>query len=116
VYYVNASALLVVGANEGAYCYASTASEGGGGTQGGSSIGAQIGTGAYQQASMTDTIFASAGDAFVLWCYGTSSTPTSTVYNSALTATLINSADDRKKARHQRTHGSAPSGAPADRK
>jgi hypothetical protein len=114
-YYVNASALLDVGANEAAYCYVTTAFEGGGGTVGGSSLGIQLGTSVYQQASMTDSIFASATDSFLLLCYGTSTTPTSTVYNSALTATLITSAKDLKKARHQPPHNSATLGAPAAR-
>ncbi len=64
---------------------------------------------------MTDSIFASAGDAFLLLCYSTIPAATSTVYNSALTATLINSAKDHKMARHQPPHNSATLGAPVAR-
>jgi hypothetical protein len=115
VYYVNASALLQVAANDGAYCYITTAFEGGGGTQGGSSAGVQTGQGIFQQASMTDAIFASAGDFFELLCYSANNTGNSNVFNSALTATLINSAFDAKKA-HKPAHSSGILGGPVNRK
>jgi hypothetical protein len=40
----------------------------------GSSAGVQTGQGIFQQASMTDAIFASAGDFFELFCYSANNT------------------------------------------
>ncbi len=118
-YYVTASALLDIAANDGAYCYIGTAFEGGGGTQGGSSAGVQTGQGIFQQASMTDAVFASAGDFIELYCYSANNTGNSSVYNSALTALLVNSADVSKKAAKQaskQTFSTTTLGGPASRK
>ncbi|HXR17058.1 MAG TPA: hypothetical protein VN777_12750 [Terriglobales bacterium] len=99
VYYVTGSALLDVASGDGVYCYLTTASEGGGGTQGGSN------TGGFQQASMTNSMFASAGDYLEMWCYSATNNNSSYVYNSALTGVLINSAFD-KKSTHSRLQSS----------
>jgi hypothetical protein len=114
-YYISASALLHVDANDGAYCYTTSAGNGGGGIQGGSSAGAATGVGVYQQATMTDAIFAGAGDVFQLWCYSATGAANSFVFNSGLSATLINSSFAHKKQAQHATPPSIP-GGPVTRK
>jgi hypothetical protein len=114
-YYISASALLHVDANDGAYCYTTSAGSGGGGIQGGSSGGAATGTGIYQQASITDAIFTGAGDVFQLWCYSATGAANSFVFNSGLSATLINSSFAAKKKSQHITPPSIP-GGPVTRK
>ena len=89
IYFVSASALLDIAAGDGAYCYATTAHEAGGGTQGGSNAGFPVGQEIYQQASITDSLYVTKGDWIVLVCYSANNTGLSNVYNSALTAILI---------------------------
>jgi Collagen triple helix repeat (20 copies) len=108
-YFVTATALLQVASGDGGYCYATTADEGGGGTQGGSN------TAGYQQASVTNSIFAEAGDFIEFYCYSAANTDATNVFNSALTAVLINSSDANKKG-SMRTHTEGAPGAPVELK
>ena len=64
---------------------------------------------------MTNAIFANSGDFVVLYCYSANNTGNTNVYDSALTATLINSSNDQKKG-NKVTHSSGTLGAPTDRK
>jgi hypothetical protein len=107
-YFATGSALLNIASGDGGYCYLTSFDEGGGGTQGGSSNG-----GNYQQASMTNTIFASAGDFIVMYCYSAANTGNTNVFDASLTAVLIDSSDDSKKA-NRKTHSSHTLGAPVD--
>ena len=119
-YYVNATALLDVGQGEGAYCYTTTVLNGAGNfdSQGGSSAGAQINAGIFQQASAADAIFIGAGDAFQLWCYNSTNNGTnnSSVFSSLSTATLINSAGHKKARRSQVEFPTVPGGPQASSK
>lgn len=86
VYFTNASALLFLdGSDSGSYCETGTANTGTDANYGGSSD-----AGHYQQVSISDYFFVSAGDSFYLYCYSTADDSSSFVYNAALTATLIN--------------------------
>jgi hypothetical protein len=100
VYYVTGSALLNISPGSGVYCYLTTATEGGGGTQGGSNIAG------FNQASMSNSMYASAGDYLEMWCYDPANLGTSYVWNSSLTGVLINSAFDRKKSQHSKVRSS----------
>jgi IPT/TIG domain len=85
-YFVSASALLVISYDDGAgYCYDTLASSGTPRQYGGSNLGEYT-----QQASITDAVYANAGDSIQLWCYGYNGYDTSYVYNGGLTSTLIN--------------------------
>ena len=99
-YYINASALLHVDANDGAYCYTTSQFNGGGGLQGGSDSNNGPNSGnTFDQASITDSIFVGAGDTFQLWCYSATGAANSTVFNAGLSATLINSPSFAKNKR-----------------
>jgi hypothetical protein len=115
-YYVNATALLDIAQGEGAYCYTTTVNNGKGNfdSQGGSSAGVPVNAGLFQQAAASDSIFIFAGDAFQLWCYNSTNNGThnSFVFSSFSTATLINSADDAKKAGRARPHNLSDPGSP----
>ena len=89
VYYINASALLEVASAdpEGAFCYDTVASSGSPSQYGGSGDAADR----LQQASIADTLFITAGDSAQLWCYSALGAG-SYVFNSGITAVLINSA------------------------
>jgi len=106
VYYINATALVVDGAGEGIYCYTSTVANGGGifGNQSGTNVAANLSYGVYSSVAVADVWFIGAGDAFQLWCYNATGNGTnnSSVYDSASTATLINSPDIPKKQKHSR--------------
>jgi IPT/TIG domain len=98
-YFVSASALLVISYDDGAgYCYDTLASSGTPRQYGGSNLGEYT-----QQASITDAVYANAGDSIQLWCYGYNGYDTSYVYNGGLTSTLINTVTTRPgKHRGQR--------------
>jgi len=87
VYLVNASALLSIDTNDiAAYCQTGTVNTGTDGNFGGSSV-----PGHFQQASISDFFFMSAGDAVYLYCKSNNADANTYVYNAALNATLINS-------------------------
>jgi hypothetical protein len=87
-YFVAASALVVIDAYDGdGYCYDKLGSATNPSQYGGSNL-----AGYTQQASMTDSLFVSAGDSVQLWCYSEYGYGYSYVYNAGLTATLINQA------------------------
>lgn len=87
-YFVSASALLVINYYDSAgYCYDTLASNNSPRQYGGSNLANYT-----QQASITDAVYANAGDSIQLWCYGYNGYDYSYVYNAALTSTLINTA------------------------
>jgi hypothetical protein len=100
-YYVNATALLNIDASDfAAYCYVTTGSNGfnSDGLYGGSSM-----VGNYQQASIADVWSVQAGDVIQLVCYSNAGDANTFVNNASLTATLINSTFNAKKAKHSRS-------------
>lgn len=100
-YYLSASVLLVMASGDtaGDYCYMTTADQF---PTTHMYAGTQF-TSGYSTLSMTDVFSMAAGDSAEVWCYdGSGGTLTSSVYDSTLTATLINSANnDVKPSRHQ---------------
>jgi hypothetical protein len=94
---VSATTLLNIDASDfAAYCYVTLASNGGDdGLVGGSSA-----VGNYQQASVVDAWFATAGDSFQMVCYSNAGDSNTLAYGSSLTATLINSSFAPKKSKH----------------
>jgi hypothetical protein len=64
---------------------------------------------------MTNSIFAEAGDFIELYCYSAGNTGATNLFDSALTAVLINSSDANKKGNKQ-THTSGAPGAPVELK
>ena len=86
VYYVNASAELYIDISDAAaYCYVTPTSSGAAdGNYGGSSV-----LGNYQQASIVDFFFLSAGDSLQLVCFSSLSDSNTAVQSAAMTATLI---------------------------
>jgi len=113
VYYFTASALLSMdpGDANGAFCYTTTANN----APATDSYGGSGLLGGYTTISMTDVFFMGAGDSAELWCYdGTGGNGASVVFNSSLTATLIDSASYAKKPRHSRKD--RPPGTSAARK
>jgi hypothetical protein len=94
-YFVNASSLLDLDSGASSFCYTTTVN-GAAGTNnfGGSGVG-----GGFQQASNADVFTVSQGDAFQLFCYS-SPAASASLFESTLTATLINSASDASKKRH----------------
>jgi Collagen triple helix repeat (20 copies) len=86
-YFVSASLLLYIDANDGAaYCFDSLHSTGTASQYGGSSL-----TGGYQQVSITDAVFLNAGDYVQVSCYSENGDGGSFLYNGAITALQINS-------------------------
>jgi hypothetical protein len=84
-YFISASAILYIDYYDGgAYCYDRLAS-GAAHIYGGSDL-----AGYYQQASISDALYANAGDSIQLWCYGAFADNYSFVYNAELTSVLIN--------------------------
>jgi hypothetical protein len=79
------------GGDGGAFCYDSLASTGTASQYGGSSLG-----GGYQQISINDALYMTAGDYAQVSCYSGAGNGSSFIYNGALTATLINSFFDAK--------------------
>jgi hypothetical protein len=98
-YYINATAMVVDHPGEGIYCYTSTVDNGGGvfGNQSGTNVSVSTNSNVYSSVAVADTWFIGAGDAFQLWCYSSSGTNSSTVYDSLSTATLIDSSDSMPK-------------------
>ena len=100
LYYINATASLIVGTSDDALCYVTTASNGFNpdGLYGGSG---NPGTDAqfvdYAQASIADAWIVSAGDVVQLVCYSIGGNPASGAANASLTATLINSGFNGKE-------------------
>jgi Collagen triple helix repeat (20 copies) len=97
-YFISAGVLPFVEAGDSdVFCFDTLASTGTPSQWGGS-----FQSGNYAQASMTDVLFISAGDAVQIGCEsgGTSSF----VFNAAVTATLINSSDKAKKGRVLHSH------------
>lgn len=94
-YYLSASVLLDIDSGDtgGDFCFITTANTfPATDNYGGSGL-----TGGYQAGSMTDIFFIEAGDSAQVWCYDASTGDAlSTLYDSNLTATLINSASDAK--------------------
>jgi hypothetical protein len=104
VYYIAASVLLNSAA-DGAYCYTTTGANGVGvfDMQAGTNVAG------FQSTAPSDAIFISAGDVFQLYCYSNSGT--SSVYDAALTATLINSHSPVvRRARRSLVPSSDPTG------
>jgi hypothetical protein len=102
-YYINATVMVIDQPAEGIYCYTSTVNNGGGffGNQVGTNVSASTNSTVYASASVADTWFVVAGDAFQLWCYTAGATNTSSVFDSLSTATLIDSPGAMpKKPRH----------------
>jgi hypothetical protein len=100
--------LFIDGADAAVYCYLTTVSFGGPDSHyGGSSV-----AGHYQQASITDFFFVSAGDALQLVCESNLNDANSFVNSAAMTATLIGSANARSegaaKPHHQVVHSGDP--------
>jgi hypothetical protein len=94
-YFLSLSTLLFVdGGDGGAFCYDSLHSTGTASQYGGSSV-----PGGYQQVSITDAVFMSAGDYAQVSCYSWNGDGGSFIYNGGFTATLINSFFDGKRAR-----------------
>ena len=88
-YFVSASSLLVIDANDGAaYCYDAIRSNPYPRQYGGSNFANYT-----QQASITDAVYVNAGDAIQLWCYSSYGDGYSYVYNADLTSILINTAN-----------------------
>ncbi len=86
-YFVSASLLLYVDANDGAaYCFDSLHSTGTASQYSGSSL-----TGGYQPVSITDAVFLNAGDYVQVSCYSENGDGGSFLYNGAITALQINS-------------------------
>src|SRR5450631_191025 len=85
VYYIAASALLLVSSGEAVYCYTTSGANGAGvfDMQAGSNVAG------YTSTAPSDAIFITAGDIFQFWCYDKGGT-TSSVVEAAITATLIN--------------------------
>jgi hypothetical protein len=108
MYYVNATALLVIdAADSAAYCYVTTGSSGAqDGIYGGSSNAGQ-----WEQASIADAWSVSAGDVVQLVCYSNAGDANTYVSNASLTATLISSSFGAKP-KHLRHIGSANPKAP----
>jgi hypothetical protein len=102
VYYIAASALLDVSSGDGVYCYTTTGANGINvfDMQAGSNVPGFVST------APSDAIFISAGDVFQFYCYSGGADTTSSVFDAALTATLIDSSFAPKKSRHQRMHSS----------
>jgi hypothetical protein len=96
VYFIDASVLLNVAANDGAYCYTTTGANGAGvfDMQAGSNVTGFVST------APSDAIFIGQGDVFQLYCYSAGADNNSSVNQAALTATLINSSFASKKPRH----------------
>jgi hypothetical protein len=86
-YFVSASLMLYVDANDGgAFCYDSLHSTGVVSQYGGTSV-----PGGYQQVSITDAVFLNAGDYVQVSCYSEFGDGLSFLYNGAITALQINS-------------------------
>jgi hypothetical protein len=102
-YYIAASALLYVSPSDSVYCYTTTGSNGAGvfDMQAGSGVAGYVST------APSDAIFIGAGDVFQFYCYSKGSDTTSSVYDAALTATLINSSFAPKKSRHSPVQSSS---------
>jgi hypothetical protein len=103
VYYFTASALLRIDSGDtgGDFCYTTTANNG----TSTHSIGGSSLLGGFQTISMTDVFTMAVGDSAELWCYDADTgNGLSGVFNSSLTAILINSAFDAKKPRPLRVH------------
>ena len=93
-YFVSASLMLYVDANDGgAFCYDSIHSTGAASQYGGSSL-----TGGYQQVSITDAVFLNQGDYVEVSCYSEGGDGGSFLYNGALTAVQIGSFFEAKHA------------------
>jgi Collagen triple helix repeat (20 copies) len=110
VYYINASALLNIDAQDfAAYCYITPASQG----FDDSIVGGSSDVGHYQSASVTDTWFISAGDTFQLVCYSNAGDTNTFAFDAGLTAVLINTPENHKHIRKSRGHAA---GGPTDPK
>ena len=97
-YFISASASpFVVSGDSYAFCYDALASSGSASHYGGSDT-----AGGYIQATISDVLFVGAGDAIQLLCYS-GGTAGDVAFNAGITATLINSSDQAKKA-HSRRH------------
>jgi collagen triple helix repeat protein/IPT/TIG domain-containing protein len=93
-YFISASAEVMVGYYDGStYCYDSLASNSYARQYGGSNL-----SNYYQQASITDAVYANAGDSIQLWCYGYYGYEDSYLYNAGLTSILINGAVNQNAA------------------
>lgn len=97
-YFVSGSALMVLSSYDGdAFCYASLASS----PENTDFFGGTGVTNTYQSISITDSLQVSAGDAIQMWCASQNGTGSSYVYNTVLTATLINSGGNLYKHGHR---------------
>jgi hypothetical protein len=107
VYFLNASALLEIDNSDAAYCETGTVNDGVDDNFGGSSLAG------FQQDSIADYFFMSAGDAAYLYCFSNSNDANSLVYNAALTATLINSFDPATLAQKAKSVAKAKAALPS---
>jgi hypothetical protein len=110
IYFVNASALLRLdSADPAAYCRITTANTGvndlnwGGGSM----------SGDYQQVSVTDYFFVSAGDAFQLYCESNGSDSNTFINNGSMTSVLISSFDAATLARKNKAVAKAKAALPS---
>jgi hypothetical protein len=106
-YYVNATAVLYIdSADYSAYCYVTT---GNNGFNDDGLLGGSTAVGTIQTAAIADSWTVAAGDVVQLVCVSANSDANSVAESASLTATLINSADDRKKAKRPRNAVKGPS-------
>ena len=88
--------------------FAANATSGGGGPQGGSN------TGGFQQASVTTSVFAFAGDQLAIYCYSAGGNAASNIFDSGITAVLIDQAFDAAKKASSGKHAAHIPSAPID--
>lgn len=110
IYFINASALLKLdSADPAAYCRITTANTGvndlnwGGGSM----------SGDYQQVSVTDYYFVSAGDAFQLYCESNGGDSNTFINNGSMTSILISSFDAASLSRKTKAVAKAKAAMPS---
>jgi hypothetical protein len=106
-YYVDATAVLYIdSADYSAYCYVTT---GDNGFNDDGLLAGSTAVGTIQTAAIADSWTVAAGDVVQLVCASANNDANSIAESASLTATLINSADDRKKSKHSRNAVKGPS-------
>jgi hypothetical protein len=100
-YFISAGVLpFVASGDNDVFCYDTLTSLGAGNP---SQWGGSFQNGNYAQVSISDALFISAGDSVQVYCESGGSNG-SYVFNAAVTATLINSANKAKSAKSQHPH------------
>jgi hypothetical protein len=98
LYYILGSAMVWVDLNDSAvFCYDAL-------TSNGSPSQAAGGSSGIITATLADALFINAGDSVMMLCYSGKGDASSFVSNAGLTATLITSGVNAKKARHSRAY------------